>query len=91
MGADQQDEEARREAEQCPTAWFSALEAALRRNDFAAAERARRKLRRLGVRVRFDFAAVDRMVRPQDGSRTTALPDHAQGTMLRGEGGHCHA
>lgn len=36
-----------------PLAWFAALEAALRANDFRAAARARAELSRLGIEVRY--------------------------------------
>jgi hypothetical protein len=36
-----------------PTAWFAALESALRRGDIDAATEARRELSRLGVTVRY--------------------------------------
>ena len=47
------DEPTQREAATCPTAWFAVLERALREQDFETAAKAERKLRRLGVAVRF--------------------------------------
>ena len=44
---------ARREAEECPTAWFAVLERARENNDFERAAEAMRELKRLGVTVRF--------------------------------------
>ena len=41
------------DAENCPTAWFCALERAREIGDFARAAEAQRQLKRLGVRVRF--------------------------------------
>lgn len=41
------------EAERCPSVWFCMLELAIRKGDKAGADRARRRLRSLGVEVRF--------------------------------------
>lgn len=47
-----------REYRDCPTAWFSVLESALRAGDYERAAAAQRELKRLGVKVKFPASAV---------------------------------
>jgi len=49
-------EQARREAENSPVAWFVVLERAREQGDFERAAKAQRELRRLGVIVRLSHA-----------------------------------
>jgi len=44
---------ARDDWRECPTAWFSMLEIALRKRDYASAAAAQKELKRLNVEVRF--------------------------------------
>ncbi len=51
-------EQARREAEQSATAWFAVLDRAREAGDFERAAAAQRRLKQMGVIVRFDRKAV---------------------------------
>jgi hypothetical protein len=57
MSDEHRDERDDRRPEDSPAAWFVMLEHARRSNDFDAAARAVRELRRLGVEVRYTPSA----------------------------------
>ncbi len=54
----QKTKQSTRDAEQCPTAWFCEMGRALNEGDLQRAAEAHKRLRELGVSVKFDMLAI---------------------------------